>query len=74
MEATEAVASYGGAARWKPLLDKGVTDGRLRAAVRSGDLVRKGPVFALANVRGFRSTGTRGVADHASEGRLDAVF
>jgi very-short-patch-repair endonuclease len=47
MEATEAVASYGGAARWKKLLNKGVSDGRLRAAVRAGDLVRVGPVYAF---------------------------
>lgn len=47
VEATDAVEANGGAARWKRLLDKGVTDGRLRAAVRSGDLVRRGPVFAL---------------------------
>ena len=47
MEAIDAVAAYGGAARWKRLLDKGVTDGRLRAAVRSGDLVRRGSVYAL---------------------------
>jgi very-short-patch-repair endonuclease len=47
VEATEAVASFGGAARWKRLLDKGVSDGRLRAALRSGDLVRMGPVFAF---------------------------
>ncbi len=47
VEAREAVASYGGAARWKRLLDRGVSDGRLRAAVRSGDLVRSGSVFAL---------------------------
>ena len=47
VDATEAVAAYGGAARWKRLLDKGVSDGRLRAAVRSGDLVRLGPVYAF---------------------------
>jgi very-short-patch-repair endonuclease len=47
VEATEAVAAYGGAARWKRLVDKGVTDGRLRASVRSGELVRKGSVYAF---------------------------
>lgn len=47
VEATEAVASYGGGARWKRLLEMGVSDGRLRAAVRSGDLVRLGPVYAF---------------------------
>jgi very-short-patch-repair endonuclease len=47
VDATEAVAAYGGAARWKRLQDKGVTDGRLRAAVRSGDLVRRESVYAL---------------------------
>jgi very-short-patch-repair endonuclease len=47
VEVTDAVAAYGGAARWKRLLDKGVTDGRLRAAVRSGQLVRNGSVYAF---------------------------
>jgi very-short-patch-repair endonuclease len=47
VNATEAVEAVGGAARWKRLVDQGVTDGRLRAAVRSGDLVRLGPVYAL---------------------------
>ena len=47
MQPTDAVAAYGGAARWKRLVDKGVTDGRLRAAVRSGELVRRGPVYAF---------------------------
>ena len=44
---TDAVAAFGGAARWKRLRDLGVSDGRLRAAVRSGDLVRMGPVYAF---------------------------
>jgi very-short-patch-repair endonuclease len=47
VEATAAVAAYGGAARWKRLIDKGVTDGRLRASVRSGELVQRGSVYAF---------------------------
>jgi very-short-patch-repair endonuclease len=52
VNATEAVAALGGAARWKLLLGNGVTDGRLRAAVRSGDLLRLGPVYALPGAPG----------------------
>jgi very-short-patch-repair endonuclease len=52
VDATDAVAAYGGAARWKRLLNEGVSDGRLRAAVRVGDLVRVGHVYALPDAPG----------------------
>jgi hypothetical protein len=52
VDATDAVAAYGGAARWKRLLNKGVSDGRLRAAVRSGDVVRVGHVYSLPDAPG----------------------
>jgi very-short-patch-repair endonuclease len=47
MDATGALATYGGAARWKRVLALGVTDGQLRAAVRSGAIGRMGSVYAL---------------------------
>jgi very-short-patch-repair endonuclease len=47
MEPVSALLTCGGAARWRRLIKVGVTDGHLRAAVRSGVVVRQGPVFAL---------------------------
>jgi very-short-patch-repair endonuclease len=47
MDALSALRQCGGAGRWKRLMAAGVTDGHLRAAVRSGAVVRRGPVYAL---------------------------
>jgi very-short-patch-repair endonuclease len=49
VEAVAAVAAWGGAARWKQLRAMGVSEGRLRAAVRRGSLVRHGSVYAVTD-------------------------
>jgi polygalacturonase len=36
--------------------------------------VPPGPVYALSNVRGFRSSGIKGVSDRSVDGRIDATF
>jgi hypothetical protein len=47
MDPVLALLSLGGAARWKSLIEAGVTDGHLRAAVRRGHVVRRGVAYAL---------------------------
>lgn len=47
MDPVQALVNCGDAARWRRLIRAGVTDGHLRAAVRSGAVVRRGPVYAL---------------------------
>jgi hypothetical protein len=47
MHPCAALAALGGASRWKAIVEAGVTDGDLQAAVRRGQIVRQGAVYAL---------------------------